>query len=160
MIRRLLKRVTSHLRCRSIAGGDGSTYLERYYLWGWAPWNPNPKSSKLVPWLPGAMLHHFVRSDEDRELHNHPWRWSLSVILAGGYVEERMVDGRVVLRRVTPGSINIIRDNDFHRVDLLEKDCWSLFITGPKTQSWGFLHRITREFTPWHDFIARRAGNP
>jgi hypothetical protein len=146
------------MRVRTITGGDGDPYLERYYLWGWAPWNP--EGSKLFPWLPGAMLHRFLRGDEDRELHNHPWKWAFSVILTGGYREERMVDGKITTYKVMPGSINIIKANDFHRVDLLQDDCWTLFVTGPKAQSWGFLHRITREFTPWRDFIAKKGLVP
>ena len=152
MMRRLLKRITRGVRCRVIVGKSKSPYLLRYYLWGWTPWNTK-KGSKLVSWLPGAMLHQFVRSDEDKELHNHPWKWALSFILAGGYLEERMVDGKVTTFKVMPGSINFIRDNDYHRVDLLEEDCWTLFITGPNTQSWGFLHRVTQKFTPWREFI-------
>lgn len=154
MIRKFLERITRNLRCRVIAGTDGEPYLLRYYLWGWTPWKP--KGSKVISWLPGAMLHQFVRGDEDLELHNHPWKWAFSIILAGGYREERMVDGKVFTFKVRPGSINIIRDNDFHRVDLFEEDCWTLFITGPKAQSWGFMDRITREFTPWREFIAKK----
>jgi hypothetical protein len=31
-------------------------------------------------------LHHILRSDEDRELHDHPWSF-LTVILTAGYTE-------------------------------------------------------------------------
>lgn len=159
MIRKILKRITKHLKSTVIVGVDKQPYLERYYLWGWAPWKP--KGSKFVSWLPGAMLHRFVRGDEDSELHNHPWKWSISLILAGGYVEERRVADEVVAYTYkTPGSLNLIRANDFHRVDLLEDDCWTLFITGPKAQSWGFLDNNTQEFTPWRDFIAKKGLFP
>jgi hypothetical protein len=106
---------------------EGFPYLTRIYL--------------LHIWrkyLPGIFLHYFWRGDEDRELHNHPWSWSLSFILFGGYVEERFKDGKVVLRDVKAGRFNFIRANDYHRVHLKNKGCWSLFIAGPRKQSWGF----------------------
>lgn len=40
-----------------------------------------------TPWF-GVRLHHIVRSDNDRELHDHPFTF-LSFILAGGYFEWR-----------------------------------------------------------------------
>ena len=159
MIRKLLKRITRRMQCRVIVGTNDEPYLERYYLGGWTPWNSG--NSKLFSWLPGAMFHRFVRGDEDRELHNHPWKWSISLILAGGYQEERMMKGgKVTTFKVMPGSINFIRDNDYHRVDLLEEDCWTLFITGPKTQSWGFLNRETLTVTPWREFIRNKGLVP
>lgn len=32
-------------------------------------------------------LHKFLRSDDDRALHDHPWSWNLSLILKGEYIE-------------------------------------------------------------------------
>lgn len=115
-------------------GGD--PYLLRVYL--------------LRVWrerLPGVFLHCFLRGDYDRELHNHPWDWALSVILSGGYAEERLVDGSRVSRRARlPLTLNLIRANDFHRVELFDRHCWSLFIAGPRRQHWGFWDRATGEF--------------
>lgn len=116
-------------------------------------------------------LHHFLSSDQGDELHNHPWRWGVSLVLAGGYVEERArrpafweegrgwknthVDFRspgpvkIERRVVRPWTLNFIRSSDFHRVDLLdeEKGAWTLFIAGPRVRTWGFLNRHTSEFT-------------
>lgn len=66
--------------------------------------------------------------------------------------------GRVRTRRVRPGMVNFIRANDFHRVGLVGKDSWSLFIAGPRMQSWGFFDWKVRRVIPWREFIARKRG--
>lgn len=70
-----------------------------------------------------------------------------------------LVKYRVISRIVRPGTINFIRGSDFHRVDLLGDESWSLFIAGPQTgEGWGFWNRMTSEFTPWREFITRKRG--
>jgi hypothetical protein len=123
---------------------NGKPYLTRCYLFG-----------KDRAWG-NVYLHHFHSSDQGDELHNHPWEWGLSLILAGGYSEEyRKGDTRdewhVARREKGPGELNLIRCAHFHRVDLHdeEKGAWSLFFTGPRTQDWGFWDRHTKEFKDW-----------
>lgn len=97
------------------------------------------------------MLHHFLRSDDDRDHHNHPFRWSISLILAGGYTEERVLpDGRVRTRRFRPGMWNVIRQNDFHRITLetAEHGCWTLFLAGHRVADWGFRDAVSGLFIP------------
>lgn len=95
----LLERAAARLPMREIVGVDGSTFLERY------------KVLDLGPALGRLFLHRFRRGDEDRELHNHPW-WGLSLVLVGGYLEERRVwaagGERVETRRLRPGALNLI----------------------------------------------------
>lgn len=87
-------------------------------------------------------LHHFIRGDSDDAPHSHPWPWSLSFVLWGGYTEERLieVDGLkfIKTRRVWPFTFNVFRPGDYHRVVRLHGECWTLFLTGPKASSWGF----------------------
>lgn len=111
-------------------------------------------------------LHHFHASDADSDLHNHPWPGS-SLILAGGYREERRVpwgEGvEAIEQRVyLPGDTNILAPDTFHRVDLLDpaNGCWTLFTTGAKVQSWHFWDRDTGILTPWREALARRGITP
>ena len=110
-----------------------------------------------------VQLHKFHRGDRNQELHNHPWRWAVSLILAGGYREERKIGessgANVWTRFCRPGSINVLRGDTYHRVDLLDPDagCWTLFISGPKSQTWSFWDRKTGQYTPWRDFLALEA---
>lgn len=138
-------------------------YLTRYYVllrdWDWSFGN--------------IFVHHFLSSDQGTNFHNHPWKWGISIVLFGGYFEERtsnptMIDEntshyeklaiqnyaapmRIERREVKPFSINFIRKSDFHRVDLRDekRGAWTLFIAGPRTSEWGFLDRNTREFKHW-----------
>ncbi len=147
----LLERAAARLPMREIVGVDGSTFLERY------------KVLDLGPSVGRLFLHRFRRGDEDRELHNHPW-WGLSLVLVGGYLEERRVwtaEGeRVEARRLRPGALNLIAPHTFHRVTLPGGPCWTVFATGPVVQSWGFWCRETGVVTPWRTFIMRKGMVP
>ena len=128
------------LNVREIYRKDNSKYLTRYYVF-----------RKPFKWMPSVYLHCFHASDEDLELHNHDWNRSFSLILAGSYLEERLINGKIVNRIFKPGSINYIKADDFHRIELKTKRVWTLFISGSKTDAkgWGFLTRDTLKFTPW-----------
>jgi hypothetical protein len=148
----------------------GSPYLSRWYILG-RPYmadgsSPidrfgNPKPEAVFPRGLGVYLHRFHRSDDDFALHNHPWAWARALILAGGYSEERREsDHRTVRRHLRlPRDVVRIDADDFHRVDLLEEDSWSLFIAGPKSSSWGFWDRRTLEYVGWREFIGRIRGS-
>jgi len=115
---------------------DGKPYLHRFYL-------------KHNGRLPGIYLHHFYQSDPDRDLHNHPWRWSFSLILTGGYYEYRHNAMHAlsylepdVFDRKAPG-FNYITGDTFHRVVLkdLKAGAWTIFVSGPDEKDWGFFTR-------------------
>ena len=152
--------LAARLPCRIIEGADGSIYLERYTL----------------AELDGGghlYLHRFRRGDEDRELHNHPWHGE-SRILWGSYREERLVDarplispageatitGRVIEHVYRPGSTSTLTPETYHRIDLITAEVWTLFVTGPAVQSWGFWSRTTGLVTPWRDFIRAKGQTP
>jgi hypothetical protein len=189
MLRRFLTWLMARLTTREIYDGE-RLYLTRGYLLGGPrdAWQPARRFTghdvtrgyevRFKERRVNFMLHHFHRGDEDRELHNHPWRWALSIILAGGYLEERRVLARgrkqpcqtcrdgastscyvIKMRKVRPGRVNLIRADDFHRVQLLGPDCWSLFVAGPKTGGWGFWDRKTGRYTPWDLFVGARASD-
>lgn len=129
---------------------DGSPYITRVLL---------PRVFGIRP-----LLHRIHKPDSDRAMHNHPWRWAFSVVLAGSYDEERPVKGResfVQTRRVS--RWNLIRSTDFHRISHLHGEVWTLFITGPRIQDWGFRERAWGSgngwrVTPHRDYIARMKG--
>jgi hypothetical protein len=142
-----------------------SPYLSRYYIVGRErtlesvdPKDPpRARRARRVLWPArhhGVYLHHFHRGDDEPELHSHPWKWAISVILAGGYLEERRVGGRVRRRLCRPGSLRFIGRTTFHRVELLERDAWTLFVCGPKIARWGFWNPGTRLYLDWREFIS------
>jgi hypothetical protein len=117
---------------------DGSPKFHRYYLIGTGATG-------------GLLLHHFVASDAATELHDHPWGWGISVMLAGGYREVRRgVDGALRARWRGRGSIRAIRGDEFHRVELVEgRPAWTLFLHGPSVKRWGFLDLATGVIRIW-----------
>jgi hypothetical protein len=108
-----------------IRGLDRSLYLSR----------------TIGPRVLGArpLLHRIWREDQDRYLHNHPWAWASFLIVSGGYVEERLVDGRIEPRVYLPGDVNRLDASTLHRVRKVWPDTWTIGIAGPRVQEWGFL---------------------
>lgn len=141
----ILNWLAARLLVRIIRNEEGAPYLLRLRLRGWMPTDPRP-----FRW--SAYLHKFLLPDLDRALHNHPWKWSFSLVLAGGYTEQRLArDGRIVTRRLRPGMVNILGPKSFHRVtELHGAETWTLFVAGPKFKDWGFLDKA-------RGFISHRA---
>jgi hypothetical protein len=107
-------------------------------------------------------LHQFMRDDEDRALHDHPW-WNVSLLLIGQYIEVTAGKGRRVHpQQVLPEQRKMYQAGDLkfrlattaHRIELVRtrltghkrtrrlrergQPSWSLFITGPILRPWGF----------------------
>jgi hypothetical protein len=119
MLRKILYKISDNLPARYINHGDGP-YMERYYVG--------------TAFGLRFYLHRFVASDADG-IHSHPFRYSLSLILAGWYYEDRW------LVRKVKRFFNFIGPSDFHRVVLPDngKDVWTLFMHTARVQPWGFL---------------------
>lgn len=97
-------------------------------------------------------LHHFMRSDYDRALHDHPWLFNFSWLLAGDYIEHTIRAGGIEIKTYRKAGDWKFRFGAApHRVELSDGPCWTLFITGPKWRTWGF-HCPNRGFVPWYDF--------
>jgi len=140
---KLIKKFLSKLDSRDITREDGEPYLTRYYIF-----------KKPVSWMPSIYIHCFHNSDHDYAVHSHPWNYSISFIFSGSYAEERrQKDDSIKTKILSPGRINFIRGTDFHRVDLLSPNVWTLFISGPKVKDWGFWDRDTHEYTQWEKFL-------
>lgn len=124
-----------------IIGGDNNPYLLRWYL---IPRNP----------VFNVYIHKFLRSDDDRALHDHPWA-NCSVILRGCYTEHTIAAGGIHRREVIrAGQCRFRWSGRFaHRLELHAGPCWTLFLTGPRYRSWGF-HCPERGWVHWRDFTA------
>lgn len=104
-------------------------------------------------------LHQFLRSDDPRALHDHPWM-NPSIVLKGAYLEH-LQDGRVKLRKPWRPwvfwRLPMRRATTAHRVALIDgKPVWTLFLTGPLVRPWGFL--CPKGWVPWKDFVLVRPG--
>lgn len=117
-------------------------------------------------WL-NVYLHKIVRDDDDRALHDHPWR-TVSLYLKGrvretcqyplrpeaeweqGIPAEREWFGEI--RELSAPNL-VYRSQHFrHRLELIDgKPCWTLFFTGPKLREWGFW--CPKGFVVWTEFV-------
>jgi hypothetical protein len=125
-----------------IVGEPDYVYLRRWYL--------VPRNRFL-----NVYLHEFLRSDDDRALHDHPWA-SVSLSLIGRYYDVTEAGRRLVL----PGEVVYRRAKHTHRVELVknefaiqpyERPAWTLFITGPKVREWGF--KCPQGWRHWREYV-------
>jgi hypothetical protein len=92
-------------------------------------------------------LHKFLRDDDDRALHDHPWNF-VSVMLKGSY-DEYTPEG--VISRSAP-SVAYRKADHQHRVELRSKACWTLVFRGSVIREWGFW--CPQGFVHWKVFTA------
>lgn len=139
-----------------IIGGADRPYMLRWWL--------IPRNR----WF-NIYLHKFLRDDDDRALHDHPW-WNVSILLRGAYLEvtpdlakaatphTRIAELPTRTRWHGVGSVVFRRATACHRLalparpDSSPEPCWSLFITGPRVREWGF--HCPHGWRIWRDFVA------
>lgn len=146
-----------------VVGGHDNPYLLRWWL--------IPRNRVF-----NVYLHKFLRDDDDRALHDHPWFWC-SIVLRGEYMEHTIRAGGIARRMLRGvGSVRIASPWRAHRIELwpwwlgpddvemppsgadhpdgnLRAPCWTLFLTGPRLRNWGF-HCRERGWVPWQEFTA------
>jgi hypothetical protein len=115
---------------------DDKLYMRRWWLFNPYPGESTGDGLPRFRWLPSVRVHHIVRPDRDRNLHDHPWS-ARTIILDGWYVEKRD-DRRAYLR--SPGDTASIRHNEFHTITAVDKahGAVTLFITWGYRHTWGF----------------------
>jgi hypothetical protein len=156
LIHTLLTKLSSHLTRRVICREDGEPYLTRFIVWGWKPSDGDRKYPFSI------YLHLFHTPDYDPAPHSHPWDWAVSLILSGGYIEERLEeDGGAFLGVYKAPALNVIKSDTFHVITELSPKAptWTLFIVGPKNATWGFMVP-KRGYVPWRDRLRERGIEP
>jgi hypothetical protein len=137
----------------------------------------NPESPVYYRWqlfkIRGFQLclHKWLRSDEDRALHDHSGD-SISFILNGGYLERRRERGTWLTSEVAEHEVTrwcrpwwpVFRKAETpHRVILTRIECggrdvtrpvWSLWFRWPPRREWGF--HCPKGWRHWKDFCASR----
>jgi len=144
IIRRVTRRAPDF-----IVGGQDNPYLRRWWV--------IPRNRVF-----NIYLHQFLRDDDDRALHDHPWAWC-SILLRGSYIEHTIAAGGIHRHQLRNApSMKLSGSRRAHRIELLREwvmgsgprtaRCWTLFITGPRMRKWGF--HCPRGFVPWQQFTA------
>ncbi len=118
---RIGKFISFFLTGKVIVNCERKPYLYRWYV---------VKRERFA-----LFIHRFVRSDEDRALHDHPWDF-IVIPIWRGYLEH---NDRGVTRVYPIIGTRFRRCTYRHRVELIEeKRAWSLFIRFRYTRTWGF----------------------
>lgn len=141
---------------------DGRIYLDRWGI----------ESIRLG----GIFIHKMSAPDPGPHLHNHPW-WFGSLILWGGYYEQRTTEDEILSQGVIPrtGSLYSVRQvrnwlswksfplNECHRIENLKRNTsWSLVVHGPTKRGWGFFlpngSTGSSYWVPWRVYEASDVG--
>lgn len=151
-----------------IMSRDGcDLYMQRWWLF-----NPYGKDEQGEPtparfaWLPSIRIHHIIRPDIDRHLHDHPWN-ARTIVLSGWYAEERPFDpdssepdtfqfvsaGEIRERFLrTRGYTGRLLFGQYHRISNVSPGgVYTLFITWRKRGTWGF--QVDGKKVPWREYL-------
>ncbi len=118
------KRVANRRTPDFIIGSEGNPYLKRWWL------IPRNRFFNIY-------LHQFIRSDDDRALHDHMYH-NVSYILEGSYIEHTIAQGGIHYECCyKKGNFRFRLPTTAHRIEVHDP-CWTLFVTGPRVREWGF----------------------
>lgn len=127
------------------------------------------RHGRKCTWLPSVRIHHILRADTARDLHDHPWN-ARTIILKGSYVERRRVgmklgvspiEGcshmRPVMEPITetharqPGDTATINYGQYHSIDAVsDGGVYTMFFTWKYMGGWGFL--VNGVKVPWRQY--------
>jgi hypothetical protein len=112
---------------KEIKSREGEVHFRRWRLFS-------------TPWF-DVNIHGIYKADEDKHLHNHPWKiWTM--VLKGGYYEE--LHGGVRRLRIF-GHMSYNKTSDFHKIRTMYKSpTYTLAVMGKRNNEWGYMvgHRF------------------
>lgn len=101
----------------------------------------------------GLYLHHFIRDDWSKDMHDHPKRF-ISIGLKGRYIEETPQgerEYRAPFVRTFPAA-------HIHRIRLHPgEDAWTLVVVLKTVRKWGFWNRGL--WVPWRTYVGSEVAN-
>lgn len=129
-------------------------YMERFWLFN--PYSKvNGREVSPISWLPSVRVHHILREDQDRHMHDHPWD-ARTVILRGWYIERRQQRFLVGFMREV-GDTATVNFGEYHTItDVPSDGVWTLFITFGYQGTWGF--EVDGVKVPWREYMAMHPG--
>lgn len=155
-----IQALAASLPVRRITAEGGALYMSRYKLHGWMPDNQGDFPCSVY-------LHNIHLADADDALHSHPWAWSQTTVLHGGYYQTfGHLSGADGIDRESRGEEWVCAGDArhhppgfVHRIHEVLPDTWTLFVVGPKAASWGF-YVEGRGMVPWRVRLKERGLEP
>lgn len=94
-----------------------------------------------TPW--GSLYLHRMNTPDSRPtFHDHPWAFC-SIVLRGGYWEQRLLGDKTVRRRCVR-RVNVMRRDDAHYVEsLLRVPTWTFLFVGARRRTWGYWRPVS-----------------
>ncbi len=144
----------------NITSADGETvYMGRWWLFN--PYRRDADDNAMPArwrWLPSVRVHHIMRADEDRHLHDHPWN-ARTIVLRGYYVEQRPQDDAGTWNVLFAGDTGRLLFGQYHRIDEVSPGgVWTLFFTWRYRGTWGFL--VDGKKVPWKTYLRVKGLRP
>lgn len=140
-----------------IMSADGTDcYMGRWWLFNPYPASGAPKR-KGWGWLPSVRIHHIMREDQDRDLHDHPWN-ARTIVLRGFYIEQVpwASQGGLQVRVKEAGDTGRLLFGEYHRIcNVSPGGVWTLFITWQQRGEWGFM--VDGAKVPWRTYLGLSA---
>lgn len=134
-------------------------YMNRWWLfngYGNDPSTPEKsRHGKPIAWLPSVRVHHILREDYARDMHDHPWD-ARTIILRGNYDEERLMpppeSGMVYFYQREAGDTATLKFGEYHNITRVsEGGVYTLFFTWKYMGTWGFW--VNNKKVPHKEYI-------
>lgn len=145
----LIDRLTARPPDRVI-GGVVAPYMNRWRLFNWdGNW-------------PNVYIHRFLRDDDERATHDHPFTF-ISIVIRGGYYELTHGPDWTLLRKWRGRfSIAYRPARWLHRVELARnedgtaQEAWTIVLRGRRFRTWGFMCK--HGWVHWRKFATGEHG--
>ena len=92
-------------------------------------------------------IHHWIRSDDKRFFHDHPWDF-VSVVLKGKYTNVTP-DGEFPVKAI---SVWKSEARKRHYLEIPKEGAWTLLICGKPYHKWGFWTKNNQKMRPLRYF--------
>lgn len=136
-------------------------YMDRWWLFN--PYGndqslPDGKRHKAkYSWLPSVRIHHILREDYARDMHDHPWD-ARTIILKGSYYEDRLFQHKAhpsILKTEEyhrkAGDTATLKFGEYHNITSVSRGgVWTMFITWKYQGTWGFF--VNGRKVPHYDY--------
>lgn len=154
---------------KHLGSANGDLYMGRWRLvdehasyWAAPWWKRSATLHAAREW--SARLHHIVRPDHDRDLHNHPFSYRTYVVK--GWYEELYLDPQGIKRhrRISAGETSY-SGGAWHRITRVSPGgVWTVFVMDKNHGEWGFRvivpqgndARVTHKYVPSRDYFKAR----